>query len=97
MITSTVLADGRSEGAPVVAREGLASGLPVVATAVGGLLDLADYAEVLLVPDGDVSAIAEACRAHLSLGRPHPDRRVDLVRELDWYTVLPRLLAPLGL
>ncbi len=97
VITSTVLADGRSEGAPVVAREGLVAGLPVVATRVGGLVDLADSGSVDLVPDRDVAGLVAACDGRLSEGRLDEKIRADLVRELDWRTVLPRLLAPLGL
>jgi len=97
VITSTALADGRSEGAPVVAPEALVAGLPVVATGVGGLLELADFEDLDLVPDGDVVALAAACRARLASGRLDEDIRADLARELDWRTVLPRLLAPLDL
>jgi len=97
VITSTTLADGRSEGAPLVAREGLAAGLPVVATRVGGLVDLAAGGHLCLVPDGDVVGLAHACRAQVAAGRPGEDVRAGLAREVDWQTVLPRLLAPLGL
>ncbi len=97
VITSTTLADGRSEGAPVVAPEALVAGLPVVATGVGGLLELADFEGLDLVPSGDVVALAAACRARLASGRLDEDIRADLARELDWRTVLPRLLAPLDL
>ncbi len=97
VITSTVLADGRSEGAPVVAREGLVAGLPVVATRVGGLVDLADNESVDLVSDRDVAGLAGACGRRLSMGRLDEKTHANLVRELDWQTVLPRLLAPLGL
>jgi glycosyltransferase involved in cell wall biosynthesis len=97
VITSTALADGRSEGAPMVAREALAAGLPVVATRVGGLEDLAGCPDVELVPDGDVEMLAQACRARLAWGRPDEDIRARRALELDWRTVLGRLLAPLGL
>lgn len=98
VITSTVLPGGRSEGAPVVAREGLAAGLPVVATRVGGLEDLtALNAPLRLVDDGDVAALAAASRGLLAAGKPDVVRSAHLARELDWQTVLPRLLAPLGL
>jgi Glycosyltransferase len=51
----------RIDNQPVSVIEVLASGLPVVATAVGGVPDLLKHGETgLLVPDGDVEAMAEA-------------------------------------
>lgn len=98
VITSTVLPDGRSEGLPVVAIEALAAGLPVAATRVGGLAELSAMEVPLrLVDDGDRVGLARACRALLEAGRPDEPRRARLARRLDWQTVLPRLLAPLGL
>ncbi len=98
VVTSTVLADGRSEGAPVVALEGLAAGLPVVATAVGGLGELSDLdAPLALVANGDLPGLIRCCRILLAAGRPSERRRARLARTLDWHTVLPRLLSPLGL
>jgi len=51
-----------SEGTPLVVLEAAGAGVPVVATAVGGIPDqLRDGIEVLLVPAGDASALADAC------------------------------------
>jgi len=97
LITSTTLADGRSEGAPVVAMEGLVAGLGVVATRVGGLVELGARGELDLVSDGDVAGLAAACRARLAVGRLPENQRLELAREMDWQTVLPRLLKPIGL
>lgn len=97
VVTSTILADGRSEGAPVVVREALAAGLRVVATRVGGLEDLAAIESVALVPDGELAELVDACRTQLAMGRASEERRALRARELDWKIVLPRLLAPLGL
>ncbi len=49
------------DNAPVAVLEACAMGLPVVATAVGGIRDLlTDGETALLVPDGDVQAMADA-------------------------------------
>ena len=52
------LSNGRSEGAPVVVREALAVGLYVVASAVGGLPELAGHQRLTLVAPEDPSALA---------------------------------------
>ncbi len=58
---SVVACPSRREGYGVVAREAMAYGRPVVATAVGGLLDaVEDEVTGLLVPPGDVKALRAA-------------------------------------
>ncbi len=52
------LSNGRSEGAPVVVREALAAGLPVIASALGGLLELAGHERLTLVVPENPSALA---------------------------------------
>jgi glycosyltransferase involved in cell wall biosynthesis len=52
-----------NEGAPVVAIEALAGGIPVVATAAGGTVNVVDDGETgLLAPIGDVGALADHVR-----------------------------------
>ncbi len=59
----------RSEGTPIVLLETLAAGVPVIASAVGGVPDLiAAPAEGALVPPDDAVALAAAIRA--ALGAP---------------------------
>jgi glycosyltransferase involved in cell wall biosynthesis len=52
------LPSGRSEGAPVVVREALAAGLPVIASTQGGLPELAGHERLNLVAPEDPSALA---------------------------------------
>ena len=61
------LPGGRSEGMPLVVREALARGLPVVASASGGLAELRGSDGLTLVAEGDVSALAEAIARVLTL------------------------------
>ncbi len=58
---SVVVVPSRREGYGMVAREAMAYGRPVVATAVGGLTDaIDDCATGLLVPPGDTTALRSA-------------------------------------
>jgi glycosyltransferase involved in cell wall biosynthesis len=53
------LPGGRSEGMPLVVREALARGLPVIASASGGLAELRGTEGLTLVGEGDVAALAK--------------------------------------
>ncbi len=60
---AVVAVPSRREGYGVVCAEAMAHGKPVVASAVGGLLDLVRHNETgLLVPPGDEAALREALR-----------------------------------
>ena len=85
-----------SEGTPLVTLEAMSAGVPVVATAVGGVpYQITDGREGLLVPPGDADAIANALlrlvddrelrREMGALGRArveHACRHADLVRDV---------------
>ena len=59
----------RSEGSPNALLEAMASALPVVATAVGGVPEIVRPAvNGMLVPAGDVGAMAEAIAQVLNSG-----------------------------
>jgi glycosyltransferase involved in cell wall biosynthesis len=50
----------RTEGTPIVLFEAMAAGVPIVATAVGGVPDVVSAAEALLVAGEDAAALARA-------------------------------------
>jgi len=50
----------RTEGTPIALFEAMAAGVPVVATAVGGVPDVVTEAEALLVPSASPDALARA-------------------------------------
>ena len=53
----------RTEGTPIALLEAVAAGVPVVATAVGGVPDVVSGAEALLVPPERPERLADAIRA----------------------------------
>jgi glycosyltransferase involved in cell wall biosynthesis len=72
---AVVAVPSRREGYGVVCAEAMAHGKPVVASAVGGLLDLVAHGETgLLVPPGDSAGLKEAL--HWLLGDPDLRRRM---------------------
>src|SRR6202007_2888186 len=72
---SVVAVPSRREGYGLVAREAMAHGRPVVASAVGGLLEaIEDDVTGVLVPAGDVPALRRALEDRLG----DPERRARL-------------------
>jgi glycosyltransferase involved in cell wall biosynthesis len=94
-----------TEGQPSVAIEAGLSGLPVVATRVGGLAEVVqDGRSGFLVAPGDHAALAEAIRAALgqpdemgAAGRRHCLARFDLSHVADaWHQLLDSNLSGLS-
>jgi len=76
-----VLLSSRTEGTPIIVLEGLAAGVPLVATRVGGVPDIVrDGQEALLVSSEDPAALARAVRSALD-DPGAARRRVDAGRE----------------
>jgi glycosyltransferase involved in cell wall biosynthesis len=88
VVPSRVTPGGRTEGTPMIALEALAAGVPVVASAVGGLCDLPG---VRLVPPDDPRALARAIDQVLSDPPPAERLRAGVAR-YAWREVLPRLI-----
>lgn len=95
----------RSEGLPLVVPEAMAAGLPVVATAVGGLPRVIEHGETgLLVPAGDDAALSaalsqlthdrERARAMGGRGRQAALARYGHDRMVDAYLALYARYAP---
>lgn len=94
-VPSLELPDGRTEGTPTVLFEGMASGLPVVASRTGGIPDaVRDGSTGLLVRPGDAEDLARALvrlRDDLELrGRLARGASEEAVRH-DWSRVGPTL------
>ncbi|TMJ93903.1 MAG: glycosyltransferase family 4 protein [Actinobacteria bacterium] len=95
---AVVACPSRREGFGVVCAEAMAHGRPVVATAVGGHLDLVEDGETgLLVPPGDLDALRAALER--LLGDPELRRRLgaaarERARErFSWEHVTPATVA----
>jgi glycosyltransferase involved in cell wall biosynthesis len=58
-----IVLSSRTEGTPIVLFEAMAAGVPIVATAVGGVPDVVTDREAILVPAEDPDALAEAIRS----------------------------------
>ena len=87
IVPSRVLPNGRSEGTPLIALEALAAGVPVVASAVGGLRDL----PIRLVPPDHPRALATEIDAVLFAPPIATDLR-RAVSHLGWDRVATALI-----
>ncbi|MBA3458898.1 MAG: glycosyltransferase [Deltaproteobacteria bacterium] len=89
VVPSRVTPGGRSEGTPMIALEALAAGVPLVASEVGGLRDLAPAAR--LVRPEDPRALATAIDQVLA-SPPRPADLRQAVDHLSWNRVAQRLV-----
>jgi len=71
LVPSAPRPDGRSEGTPLAALEALAAGVPVIASAIGGLPELVAHG-ARVVPPRDPRALAAAVDAALAAAAPRP-------------------------
>jgi len=92
VVPSRALPSGRTEGTPAIAIEALAAGVPVVASAVGGLCELRDLVGVRLVPPDDPRALAGAIDQTIAEPPPSAALRAAAAR-FDWREIVHRLIA----
>lgn len=89
-----IVLSSRSEGTPMVLLEAMAAGVPVVASAVGGVPDVVGHAEAHLVRAGDERELAQAIRDVHDRPAAAMDRAVAARRRLDCdFGVAPWLIA----
>lgn len=83
-----------TEGTPNTVIEAMSLGLPIIASAVGGLPDLLSPDIGLLVPPGDVAALSEAMH-HLAVDRKLRESMGRAARERYEQLFLPDKVLPL--
>ncbi|TMQ28002.1 MAG: glycosyltransferase family 4 protein [Deltaproteobacteria bacterium] len=88
VVPSRIAPSGRTEGTPAIALEALAAGVPVIASAVGGLCELPG---VRLVPPDDPRALGRAIDQVIA-EPPAPAALRAGVENLDWREIAHRLL-----
>ena len=76
VLATAPTANGKHEGVPNVLKEAMACGVPVIATASGGIPELVDESCGILVCPRDAAAIADALQ--LLCGKPELRRRMGL-------------------
>ncbi|MCX8155898.1 MAG: glycosyltransferase [Verrucomicrobiae bacterium] len=82
-----------AEGTPNVLLEALSCGLPVVATAVGGVPEIIQTPNAgRLVPSGDAAALAEALLDLWAAARPR-EAVAETVREFTWEKTVQRYMS----
>lgn len=101
VVASRVLANGRTEGAPTAMLEAMRAGLPVIASAVGGIPSIVETrGAALLVPPDDPHALRgamEQVRTDVAYRRRLSRAGSSLARSLEWERLAPalsRLVAP---
>lgn len=88
-----VVLSSRTEGTPMVLLEAMAAGVPVIASAVGGVPDLLRPGEGTLVPPDDPRALANAVadvHAHAAIARARAARAQARVRDARQVTAWVR-------
>lgn len=89
-----LILSSRSEGVPMVLLDGMAIGIPLVVTAVGGIPDVVSEREALLVPTEQPAALAAALRSIWADSEQAARRAAAAQRRLDQqFSAVPWLAA----
>ena len=83
----------RSEGLPNVLREALACGTPFVSTDVGSISEIADHRFSVLVPPGDIEALADGMQR---IVEPNYQKAAQQYRARTWNDCANDLLRIMG-
>ena len=75
-----------SESLPLVLLEAMASGLPVIASRVGGIPDLVDPSEGFLLPPGDISGFSSSLLYLLENDAARDDMSKNARRKAEMYS-----------
>lgn len=85
VIPSIVDSRGDTEGVPVVLLESLSSGLPVIATSVGGIPDVIENGENgFLIDEKSSEQIAEALQSYFANQQAMSEKALATARQFDW-------------
>ena len=91
---SALVVPSRTEGSPNVVIEAFAAGAPVIATEVGGTVELIGQGRGIGIPPEDPDAIAGAIRRLVErpdeAARRADDAHLDVEREHSWPVVIER-------
>jgi glycosyltransferase involved in cell wall biosynthesis len=78
-----LILSSRTEGTPIILLEAIHGGVPIIATAVGGVPDVVSGTDALLVPPESPAALAEAIRTTLTAPAAAAVRAQQARRRLD--------------
>lgn len=100
-VPSRVLPNGRTEGVPQALLEAMSYGLPIVASAVGGVSDVVTSGvQGLLVPPDSISELAAALfRMHegAALRRAMSNEATKVARAHTWEVIAPQMMRRIEL
>jgi glycosyltransferase involved in cell wall biosynthesis len=77
-----VVVPSRAESFPYVVLEAAAAQMPLIATEVGGIPEIVEGTDTLLIRPGDIGALAQQMRAFLAHPKPFLGRAIQLQKHV---------------